>query len=59
MTFLDDKLARGETIILDGGTGTELERRGAKMSDQTWCAAATLTDQPTTIVSGKCQLSKY
>lgn len=46
MTFIDDKLARGETIILDGGTGTELERRGAKMSDETWCAAATLTDQP-------------
>lgn len=45
-SFLDGKLSRGETIILDGGTGTELERRGAKMSDQTWCAAATLTDQP-------------
>lgn len=43
---LESKLRRGETIILDGGTGTELERRGAKMSEETWCAAATLTDQP-------------
>jgi homocysteine S-methyltransferase len=43
---LSAKLARGETIILDGGTGTELERRGARMSEETWCAAATLTDQP-------------
>ncbi len=44
-SFLDAKLAKGETIILDGGTGTEIERRGAKMSDEIWCAAATLTDQ--------------
>lgn len=44
--FLDRKLARGEIIILDGGTGTELEKRGATMSEKTWCAAATLTDQP-------------
>jgi homocysteine S-methyltransferase len=44
--FLDAKLARGETIILDGGTGTEMEKRGAPMSEQSWCAAATLTHQP-------------
>ena len=32
------KLQRGETIILDGATGTELEKRGAPMSGDTWCA---------------------
>lgn len=37
------KLAAGETIILDGGTGTDIQRRGAPMSDETWCAAANLT----------------
>ena len=36
-------LANGGTVILDGATGTELERRGAVMSDETWCAPATLT----------------
>ncbi len=34
------KLARGETIILDGGTGTDIQRRGAPMSSETWCADA-------------------
>lgn len=37
------KLAAGHTIILDGGTGTDIQRRGAPMSDETWCAAANLT----------------
>jgi methionine synthase I (cobalamin-dependent) len=32
------KLARGAPIILDGGTGTDIQRRGAPMSGQTWCA---------------------
>ncbi len=37
------KLARGEVIILDGGTGTDIQRRGAPMSGETWCADANLT----------------
>ena len=37
------KLARGETIILDGGTGTDIQRRGGAMSGETWCADANLT----------------
>ncbi len=37
------KLARGETIILDGGTGTDIQRRGAPMSGDTWCADVNLT----------------
>jgi S-methylmethionine-dependent homocysteine/selenocysteine methylase len=31
-------LSRGDTIILDGGTGTDIQRRGAPMSSDTWCA---------------------
>ena len=34
----------GKTIVIDGATGTELERRGAAMHDKAWCAMATLTD---------------
>jgi S-methylmethionine-dependent homocysteine/selenocysteine methylase len=36
--FIRNKLARGENIILDGGTGTDIQRRGAPMSGDTWCA---------------------
>ncbi|MBI3672050.1 MAG: homocysteine S-methyltransferase family protein [Rhizobiales bacterium] len=32
------KLASGDIIILDGGTGTDIQRRGAPMSGETWCA---------------------
>ncbi len=34
------KLKQGLPIIIDGGTGTDIERRGAKMSTATWCADA-------------------
>jgi homocysteine S-methyltransferase len=37
------KLDRGETIILDGGTGTDIQKRGAPMSGDTWCAEVNLT----------------
>jgi S-methylmethionine-dependent homocysteine/selenocysteine methylase len=37
-------LETGEVIVIDGATGTELERRGAAMNDRAWCAMATLTD---------------
>ncbi len=37
------KLARGDVIILDGGTGTDIQRRGATMSGDTWCADANLS----------------
>jgi S-methylmethionine-dependent homocysteine/selenocysteine methylase len=33
----------GELVIIDGGTGTELERRGASMNKKAWSAQATLT----------------
>ena len=40
MKALQDRLDRGEVIILDGGTGTELERRGVPMDGIAWSAAA-------------------
>jgi S-methylmethionine-dependent homocysteine/selenocysteine methylase len=40
---IQEKLDRGQTIILDGGTGTDIQRRGAPMSGETWCAEVNLT----------------
>jgi len=40
------RLGRGGIAILDGGTGTELERRGVAMSPGAWCGPATLTNRP-------------
>lgn len=36
------RLRNGGTIILDGGTGTELERRGVAMNPEAWCGAASI-----------------
>ena len=36
-------LKRGGTLVLDGGTGTELRRRGMTLGDATWSALASLT----------------
>ena len=44
MAALRKRLDDGEVLLLDGATGTELERRGARMSDGAWCALATETD---------------
>jgi homocysteine S-methyltransferase len=35
-------LRQGDVIILDGGTGTDIQRRGVPMSGDTWCADANL-----------------
>ena len=43
MQAIERRLAAGEVILLDGGTGTELERRGAPMHEEVWCGAATLS----------------
>ena len=37
---LTARLDKGEIIFLDGGIGTELERLGAPMDHDTWCAVA-------------------
>ncbi|MBM3573579.1 MAG: homocysteine S-methyltransferase family protein [Alphaproteobacteria bacterium] len=39
---LKKRLDLGEIIILDGATGTELERRGAPMDPKAWCGPATM-----------------
>ncbi len=41
--WLDERIKKREVIILDGATGTELERRGVPMHGKVWCAEATLT----------------
>ncbi len=40
--WLDQRLAAGEVVIIDGGVGTELEARGAVMDDTAWCGPANL-----------------
>ena len=35
-----DKLAAGEIVIIDGGTGSELQRRGVEMNESAWSGAA-------------------
>jgi len=37
------KLASGANVILDGGTGTDIQRRGAPMDGDTWCAEVNLS----------------
>lgn len=36
------RLAAGDVVLLDGGTGTELQRRGARMDPGAWCGPASL-----------------
>ena len=40
---LQERLAHPEVVILDGATGTELERRGVPMDDAAWSGAAILS----------------
>ena len=41
--WLDRRIRRGEVIIIDGATGTELQHRGVPMHGKVWCAAANLS----------------
>jgi len=41
---LKKRLDAGETLILDGATGTELQRQGAKMDATAWSAPVVLDD---------------
>ena len=36
------RLQSGGIVILDGGTGTELQRRGVPMDPEAWCGPTTL-----------------
>lgn len=39
---LEKRLDEGDIVLLDGGTGTELEKRGVDMDAEAWCGPATL-----------------
>ena len=41
-TSIENRLQNGNIVFLDGGTGTELEKRGAGMDPEAWCGPATL-----------------
>ena len=45
--ILDEKLAAGDVIVLDGATGTEIKRLGGEMDPAAWCAVANLTHPDT------------
>ena len=40
---LNETLASGATIVLDGATGTEVARLGGRMNSKAWCAEANKT----------------
>ena len=40
---IESSIASHRVVLLDGATGTELERRGAPMHGKAWCAMATET----------------
>ena len=44
---LDEKLAAGEVIVLDGATGTEIARLGGAMNAAAWCGLANRTHPDT------------
>ncbi|UGS35621.1 homocysteine S-methyltransferase family protein [Capillimicrobium parvum] len=41
----EQRLAAGEVVLIDGGTGTELEARGVPMNGSVWCGVAVLDHQ--------------
>ncbi len=41
--ILDNKLSKGETIVLDGATGSEIARLGGAMDAAAWCGVANKT----------------
>ena len=40
MTTLKERLERREIIVIDGGIGTEIQRRGVPMDNDAWCGVA-------------------
>ena len=45
--ILDEKLAAGGVIVLDGATGTEIARLGGEMNAAAWCGVANRTHPDT------------
>ena len=52
MAYADikNKLDRGDLVLLDGGTGTEIEKQGVAMNEQAWCGIAHM-EQPDVVVA--------
>ena len=44
---IEARLAAGGLVVLDGGTGSELERRGVPMDADAWCGAIALEHRET------------
>jgi len=42
MSNVLERVAAGGLVVIDGGTGTEIQRRGGAMDDATWCAETNL-----------------
>jgi len=42
MSSVLERVAAGALVVIDGGTGTEIQRQGGVMDDATWCAEANL-----------------
>jgi S-methylmethionine-dependent homocysteine/selenocysteine methylase len=43
MASLQERLDRGDVLLIDGGMGTELERRGVEMDGEAWAGTAMKT----------------
>ncbi|MEM7119022.1 MAG: homocysteine S-methyltransferase family protein [Chloroflexota bacterium] len=43
MSNFFERLTEDKPVIIDGGTGTEMEKRGAKMEEKGWSASSSLT----------------
>ena len=44
---IEEKLQQGQIVLLDGATGTELEKRGVPMNSKAWSAEAIITHPDT------------
>ena len=44
-TLIQEKIDQGKIILLDGGIGAELEKKGAKMDKNLWCGKCSV-DSP-------------
>jgi len=43
VTSLQERLRAGQKILIDGATGTDIERRGVPMTDGAWCGNSAFT----------------
>lgn len=39
------RMTGGGVVLIDGATGTELEKRGADMNNEAWCGPATISNR--------------